>query len=160
MMLFKVVLGLGLMLICSQLMAEDDGHITLMLECSKDTLPPNRVWLVNKSPLPGVPGKMCGDKSLSMKSIYIEAIDLRQAPSLSTYALFATIDGRRATELYEFSKAIAGRVLLVAKGDEFVYDGIVGAPMRNGVIFIGVPDMRTGELVGNKIFGKKGVPSE
>lgn len=144
---------------CAGAWAADDGKISLFLECSRDTPSSAEFWLLNGSVDHGGPSKICADRAHSVTRIYVESIDLREAPSLGTYALFVGVDKKRSGELYSFSSANLGKIIITEKGGRFISEAMMGAPIRNGVIFFSAPDKESGEKLGNLIFGAPGKPS-
>lgn len=140
--------------------AADDGKISLYLECSKETPSSAELWLKDDSVQQHGPPKVCADNRYAVKDVYVESIDLREAPSMGTYALFIGVDKKRSEELYGFSSKPHGRAVILEKSGRCIDLALIGAPIRNAVIFLGVPSKDAGEQLGNLIFGAAGKPSK
>lgn len=140
--------------------AADDGKISLYLECSRETPSAAELWLKDDSIQQNGPSKVCADKRYAVTGVYVESIDLREIPSMGTYALFIGVDKKRSDELYRFSSEPHGRAVIVEKSSRCIDYALIGAPIRNAVIFLGVPDKNAGERLGNLIFGAVGKQSK
>ena len=140
--------------------AADDGRISLYLECSKETPSSAELWLKDDSIQQDGPAKVCADRRHAVTGVYVESIDLREVPSPGTYALFIGVDKKRSDELYGFSSAPHGRAVILEKSGRCIDYALIGAPIRNAVIFLGVQNKDAGERLGNLIFGAAGKPSK
>jgi len=69
-------------------------------------------------------------------------------------------DMEKSSSIQAMSKGNLMRDMVIVKNGKLVADAVIGAPLQNGVISIGVANKLAGEKLGNLLSGKNGMPQK
>lgn len=137
-------------------LAEIRAPIDLAVVCNGSTPSSDQMLIEAEASVSGYSEKTCVEKSGYIRGVIINKIDLRYAESIDAYALFLHTDMTMSKVISQFTKKNISRSLAIIKNNKLIIYGVIGASITNGIIPIGVPSRKIGELIGNDIGGKKG----
>lgn len=153
----KKLISLLVALLVPQIsLAEIRAPIDLAIVCNVGTPASDKMFIEADATVSGYNERTCVEKSSYIRGVIVNKIDLRYAKSIDAYALFLHTDMAMNKMIFEETEKNIARNIAIIKNNKLIIYGVIGAPVTNGIIPIGVPSKEIGELIGNDIGGKKG----
>lgn len=114
-------------------LADVDVSIDLGIVCNDKTMPRNEIF-IDASSASGFSGETCIEKDSYISNVKIKNIKLGYITATNTYVLFLFSDMTKKKNIQAMSKDNLMRDMVIIKNHKLIADGIIGAPLRNGVI--------------------------
>jgi hypothetical protein len=155
----KILLFLLIAFVPGAVLADVPVSIDIGIICNERTPSDNKTIIDAESPIAGYSGKMCVETKNYISNILIKRIELGYSRVTGTYILLLHSDAKKI-EIHAMSESNLMRNIAIIKNHKLVIFGIIGAPLRDGVIPIGVLDKLSGDKLGKSLSGKYGAPSK
>ena len=156
----KILLLLTLVITPPVALADVNFPIDIGIVCNDKTASSNEIYITSDPSFAGISEGACVEKSSYISGIRVTKVKLGYLAASDAYVLFLFSDMEKSSSIQAMSKGNLMRDMVIVKNGKLVADAVIGAPLQNGVISIGVANKLAGEKLGNLLSGKNGMPQK